>query len=54
METFIDQIWLTLLSAFVVFGFLAVMVCAIWLVKVIAERVLHARVPKNIHPYLSD
>jgi hypothetical protein len=54
METFIDQIWVTLMSALAVFGFLVVMASAIWLVKIIAESVLHARVTKNTHPFLSD
>ncbi len=35
METFIDQVWVTLMSAFVVLGFfLGSMVCSIWRVKV--------------------
>ena len=42
METFIDQAWVTLMSAFVVLGLLAVMVCSIWLVKIVAERLQHS------------
>jgi hypothetical protein len=38
METFMDQVWVTLMSAFAVLGFMAVMACSIWLVKVITEK----------------
>lgn len=43
METFIDQIWIAIMSAFGVMGFLVVMACSIWLVKIIVERLEHSR-----------
>jgi hypothetical protein len=38
MENFIDQMWVALMSAFVVLGFVVVMACAIWLEKIAAEK----------------
>ncbi len=49
METFIDQLWVALMSAFAVMGFVVVMACSVWLVKVIAEK-CPARSHKNAKP----
>lgn len=46
METFMDQAWVALMSAFAVMGFVVVMACSIWLVKVVAERCLSAKTAK--------
>lgn len=50
METFIDQVWVALMSAFIVLAFLAVMIFSIWLVKIVAEKLLHHRPARNTHP----
>ena len=48
METFMDQMWVALMSVFVVLGFVAAMACSIWIVKVIAEK-LPTRLHKNVN-----
>ena len=49
MEHFINQLWIALMSAFVVMGFVVVMACSIWLVKLVAEKLL-TRTHKNAEP----
>ncbi len=47
MGTFIDQAWVALMSAFAVLAFVVVMVCSIWLVKIVAEKLLPIKAVKT-------
>lgn len=47
MEVFLDQLWIAMMSAFVVLGFVVVMTCTIWIVKIVAEKLIPSKQPSN-------
>jgi len=47
METFVDQLWVVLMSAFVVVALVVISACSIWLVKVFAERFFQSKALKE-------